>query len=59
MQTHPAQWLGLKAEGRGKRVGSWGERERESKRTKARSCNREQILGVVLVEYKQVAQQRH
>ena len=57
---------------RGKRVGSRGKKkkEKESKReqkkkykknksTKSRSCNRGQIFGVVLVEYKQLALQRH
>ena len=54
---------------RGKRVGSWGKKkkEKESKRKsnrkrkvkKVRSCNREQIFGVVLVEYKRLALQQH
>ena len=51
---------------RGKRVGSWGKKKdskskcnRKNKSTKVRSCNREQIFGVVLVEYKRLALQQH
>ena len=41
-----------------KRVGSWG-KKKQTNVPKAKSCNQVRIFGVVLVEYKQLAPQRH